>query len=99
MLSLSMVIGCVPVQTAAYAADDGTHYIAVASDRHGNEEAIGRAFAGMPTNMDYVCLGGDMVDKGAFDSSMLLAELQAVFGTDEAGNQLMTGKNVFVLYG
>lgn len=41
----------------------------------------------------------DMVDKGAYDSSMLLSEVQAVFGVDESGNQIMTNKNVSVLYG
>lgn len=100
ILSLSMVIACAPVQMTAYAADgSGAHNIAIASDRHGNEEAVGSAFAGMPADMEYVCLGGDMVDKGAYDSSMLLSEVQAVFGADESGNQIMSNKNVSVLYG
>lgn len=100
ILSLSMVIAYAPVQMTAYAANgSGTHNIAIATDRHGNEEAVGSAFAGMPADMEYVCLGGDMVDKGAYDSSMLLSEVQAVFGADESGNQIMSNKNVSVLYG
>ena len=100
ILSLSMVIACAPVQITAYAADgSSTHNIAIASGRHGNEEAVGSAFSGMPTDMEYVCLGGDMVDKGEYDSSMLLSEVQTVFGVDESGNQIMTNKNVSVLYG
>ena len=100
ILSLSVVIAYAPVQMTAYAADgSGAHNIAIATDRHGDAEAIGSAFAGMPADMEYVCLGGDMVDKGAYDSSMLLSEVQAVFGVDESGNQIMSNKNVSVLYG
>ena len=45
ILSLSMVIAYAPVQVTAYAADgSGTHNIAIATDRHGDAEAVGSAF-------------------------------------------------------
>ena len=44
----------------ACAADGSVHYIAVASDRHENTNAIKAAMAGMPSGVEYVCLNGDM---------------------------------------
>ena len=45
ILSLSMAIAYAPVQMTAYGADgSGTHNIAIATDRHGDAEAVGSAF-------------------------------------------------------
>lgn len=51
-----------------------THYIAVASDRHENEDAIYNAMHGMPESVEYVCLNGDMV---SFASSKKLSATEA----------------------
>ena len=44
------------------------HYLAFASDRHGNTSAIEQAFAGMPSSegasVEYVSIIGDMVGSG-----------------------------------
>ena len=68
-----------------------THYIAVASDRHSTSSAIGNAMHGMPTSVEYVCLNGDMVDNGSYNTSTLVTEVQ-----NDAG---LSSATVNVLYG
>ncbi|MBR3146956.1 MAG: hypothetical protein IKF54_02305 [Eubacterium sp.] len=60
------------------------HYLAFASDRHGNTSAIEQAFAGMPSSegasVEYVSIIGDMVGSGkekapAYDSSAIYDEI------------------------
>jgi len=100
ILMLAMTLAYMPVSMTAYAQDaDGTHYIAVATDRHSDEDAIGRTFAGMPLDIDYICLAGDMVDRGVFNTSDILAQLRGVFYRDESGNERLTKDNVSILYG
>ena len=58
MLALMLALGMSPA--SVYAAYD-THYIAVASDRHNNSDAVYQAMSGMTKDVEYVSLIGDMV--------------------------------------
>ncbi len=55
-------------ETTLRASGSADHYIAVASDRHGESKAIGYAMSGMPSNVEYVSLIGDMVGSGGSDA-------------------------------
>lgn len=61
-------------------AQDNTHYLAFASDYHGVEGSIEAAMAGMPDNVEYVSLVGDMADHGrdrtpVYESADILAQM------------------------
>ena len=76
---------------------DKTHYIAVASDRHGNTSAIGNAMSGMPDDMEYVSLNGDMVDNtNNYSSSTVLSEVNNV---KTAWNNRFSSTNCSIVYG
>lgn len=60
------------------------HHLAFASDYHGTEGSIQNAFTGMPDDVEYVSLIGDMVgDRGnmqpAYDSAMILDQVREIF--------------------
>ena len=60
----AVILLIVMIPLSSYAESE--RLIAVASDRHGNTEAIGQAMAGMPKSVEYVCLIGDMVGDVSF---------------------------------
>ena len=60
------------------------HYIAVASDRHSNTSAIANAMGGMPSNVEFVCLAGDMTTNQAFSTSTLQTEVKSGAGLSNA---------------
>ena len=78
-------------------ADDG-HYMAFATDRHGNTSAIGEAMSAMNEYpVEYVSMIGDMVGSGgsdapAYDTTVVLDEVKAVF-------PWLSNKNVSIVYG
>jgi len=57
-----------PAAETVYAETEERHYLAFASDRHGNTEAVSKAMSGMPSSeeasVEYVSLIGDMVGSG-----------------------------------
>ena len=75
-----------PAGRATKAASAGTadHYIAVASDRHGNSSAIKNAMGGMPSNVEYVVLDGDLVDSGSYNTSTIQTEVRSGAGLSDA---------------
>ncbi|MBR2522222.1 MAG: hypothetical protein IKE61_03760, partial [Coriobacteriales bacterium] len=60
------------------------HYIAVASDRHGNTTAIASAMGSMPKSTVFVCLDGDMTTNQAFSTSTLQTEVKSGAGLSNA---------------
>ncbi|MBR4742608.1 MAG: InlB B-repeat-containing protein, partial [Oscillospiraceae bacterium] len=76
--------------TKAGAAGTADHYIAVASDRHSTSSAIANAMGGMPSNVEYVVLDGDMVDSGSYNTSTLQTEVRSGAG--------LSGATVHVVY-
>ncbi len=65
-------------------AQDNAHYLAFASDYHGVEGSIETAMTGMPENVEYVSLIGDMAGHGRdrtpeYASADILAHIQNVF--------------------
>ena len=80
--------GTLAVEEGTKAAGD-THYIAVASDRHGTSSAIANAMGGMPSSVEYVNLDGDMVSNGSYNTSTLQAEVRSDAGLSEATVQVM----------
>ena len=78
--ALALVATLVPA--LAYAAD--VHAIAVCSDRHGNDSSISETMTGMPDDVEYVSMIGDMVGSGrdrtpSFNSSTVRDEVLSVF--------------------
>lgn len=78
---LSLVF-CMPFVSVI--AQDNTHYLAFASDYHGVEGSIEAAMSGMPDNVEYVSLVGDMAGHGrdrtpVYESADILAHVQNVF--------------------
>ena len=60
MLVLAVLLLVLLMPLSAF-ADETVHNIAAASDRHGDTECVGKAFSGMPQNVEYLSLVGDMV--------------------------------------
>ena len=85
-----------PVKTAKAASGTEVHYLAVASDRHETTDAIGKAFGGMPSSVEYVCLAGDMVTNGAYNTSTLRTEVQNAGLTDATVHVLYAGHDTSV---
>ena len=81
LLCLAMVIGLVPMSVFAV---DTTEYLFFATDRHGDTDIIGKLLTQMESvvgdgNVEYVNLGGDMVDgTSSYQSSTVLGEVTAV---------------------
>lgn len=68
----------------AHAQEGETHYLAFASDYHATEGSIARAMGGMPEDVEYVSLIGDMVGGGRdraphYESRTILSLVQEVF--------------------
>ena len=68
----------------AAGSSSNEHHLAFASDYHGTEGSIQNAFTGMPEDVEYVGMIGDMVgDRGnmqpAYDSAMILDRVREVF--------------------
>ena len=101
LLVFLMIFTCLPLGSiTVYAAnEDGTHYLAFASDRHGNTTAISEYMGTFPSEVEYVCLAGDMVGSGGKDTPSYNtstvkdevtalfseAEVDIVWGTHDAG--------------
>lgn len=75
-LTVLMLAGVFPGMTLSSYAEETTngsgvlaeeHYISIASDRHGNETSIGSAMTGMPEDVEYVSIIGDLVGSGSGD--------------------------------
>ena len=81
LLSLVMLLGLLPV--TALAAEDATHYLVFATDRHSNDSIIGSILSKVEedgADVEYVGLGGDMVDgQGNYNTSAVQGEVKAVF--------------------
>ena len=82
----------------AFAAE--THQLAFASDRHDITTAIGDSMAGMPMDVEYVGLIGDMPDGGTietyapeFDSSVVYNEVM-----DVGFNRVSSAEDVDILW-
>ena len=87
---------------AAKSSSDA-HHLAFASDYHGTEGSIQNAFTGMPEDVEYVSMIGDMVgDRGnmqpPYDSAMILDQVREIFpGLDNTNVSIIWGthdKNV-----
>nr|MCR4672470.1 hypothetical protein [Lachnospiraceae bacterium] len=89
LIILTMIIALLPAGKAradeeAEGSTGETHYIAVASDRHGDEEAVVKALTGMPDSVEYVCMDGDMAgdtdgEETVYNYSTIFDEVQSVF--------------------
>ncbi len=66
LMALTLICTWAMLPDNAYADDQEpqVHYIATGSDRHEDIEAISNAMAGMPKEVEYVCLNGDMASMG-----------------------------------
>ena len=75
-------------------SETGVRYLAFASDRHGYSSRISNAMRGMPENVEYVSIIGDLVGSGrdrapVFDSSMIRDEiLSAGFSKTSAAGDM-----------
>lgn len=84
--SIALVVGsfllvCAPNQASAV---QEVHHLAFASDFHSTEGSIQNAFSGMPDDVEYVSLIGDMVGgfgdmTPTYESSWILGMVQDVF--------------------
>ena len=110
MLALTVSFTGAMMPQTGWAANS-THYIAVASDRHNNSEAIGIAMKKMPTSVEYVCLNGDMTDFAASGSGdgeppssgsvrkQMAYNTSTVLGEVQAVFPKLTSENVSIEYG
>lgn len=64
LAALALTCACAFAFTPAAAFASEAHTIAFASDRHGNETAVGEAMGNMSLNVEYISLIGDMVGSG-----------------------------------
>ena len=80
ILCLVMIVGLLPMGVLrAEAAEGETHYLAFATDRHGEGSIIAKVLSNMESqsggNIEYVGLGGDMTSDSKYNTSTLLTEV------------------------
>ena len=94
---MAAILLIVMIPLSSYAESE--RYIAVASDRHGNTEAIGLAMAGMPKSVEYVSLIGDMVGEVDFHNYIggnestqkdIESSMKPEFNTSEIFNEVLS---------
>ena len=83
---------CITENAWAAQKENEIHQIAIATDRHGNESAIAEAMKGMPKDVEYVSLIGDMAGSGSdrvpeYNSSDILNEVLGVGFTNLASGE------------
>ena len=89
--ALTLTLAIIAPLTNLAGAATTTHYLAFTSDIHGKNTDLANAFTGMPENVEYVSLIGDMVGEGggsqpAFYSQTLLDIVQDKFPGVTASN-------------
>ena len=90
VITVMLTTVLVPFVCFATQNEEEVHRIAVASDRHGNEESISKAFSGMPKDVEYVSIIGDLVGGGNKTLERSLEEKAPAFNTQEIFDEIMT---------
>ena len=94
VLCFVMLVGMMPMAALRAEAADTTQYLMFATDRHENKSIIDTLLDAMGTQVEYVCLGGDMMDsQNTYNSSTVLSEVQ---GTERTH---LTAENVDIVAG
>ncbi len=102
LLAFCMVFGMLPVTALTADAAEDAHYLVFATDRHTTSGAVEpTVFPAVLTTIadkagvDYVCLGGDMVDRqNEYSTATILKEAQSAVGTLDASTvQIVAGNH------
>ena len=93
---------CITENAWADQKENETHQIAIAADRYGNESAIAEAMKGMPKDVEYVSLVGDMAGsdsdrRSEYNSSDILDEVKGV-GFTGLGSAEQASDEVSILW-
>ncbi len=103
LLAFCMVFGMLPVTALTADAAEDAHYLVFATDRHTTTSGAveSTVFPAVLTTIadkagvDYVCLGGDMVDRqNEYSTATILKEAQSAVGTLDASTvQIVAGNH------